>query len=430
MNSCSWLVALAAASLFGCSSSDSTPAGAAGAGGSGGTTAAGDGSVSPGPSAECGSVRLTSYTASASGWCEYDRTLSILPASVQQGLTLAIAEPYNGASYGGAVGEACGECWEISTISDTRTVMVHDLCPIQGNPLCAGAHFHFDLSQESAQALHGGGLDEAQARRVPCPVTGNIHAQINDRNEWGYLRVAFVNHRIPIQTVEYRSASGTEWRSVQRSGGAWHVVEDNETFAKGRPGGVFRVTSAQGEVIETPNVLTYEIAKGSVFDLGGQLTDQKPAAGSACVFVPPATVYGDGYGGIDQVRWQINPWGSAKGSETTEGCFGDKGSCIRVDSLGQYSGFHIYYRQAFPTTTFAELSMRFKAVSGGGELVVAPSHEGDRCTETKVTVGAEWSQAVIDVTAACASLPAINAVTVDNPGATMVLLVDDVVFAK
>ena len=403
---------------------DAGIAGSGGSGGSGGNAGSGGG-VQP-PSDSCGSVRLTSYTASAGGWCEFDRTHAFLPSFVTQGLTLAIAEPYNGSSYQGEPGEACGECWEIDTLADTRVVMVHDLCPIEGNPLCAGAHFHFDLSTESGDVLHAGGLDEGQARRVPCPVDGNVHIQINDRNEWGYLRLAFLNHRIPIRTADYRAANGTEWKPVQRSGGAWHVLDDNDTFASGGPGGVFRLTSAQGEVLECPNTLTYDIVDGSTFDLGAQLSDQDPSAGGACDFEPPREVYVNGYGGIDQVRWMMNPWGDATDSEVSDGCF--EGSCIRVDQLGQYNGFHVYYRQAFPTSTFATLTLRLRALSGGGEVVVAPSLEGERCTESRTVVGTEWTQVSIDIAASCGGLSELNAVTVDNPGQSMVLLVDDVVF--
>ncbi|MBN1773638.1 MAG: hypothetical protein JXB32_20410 [Deltaproteobacteria bacterium] len=394
-----------------------------------GATEDGGGDARPGPSDGCGSVRLTSYTASSGGWCEYDRTHPFLPAFVREGLTLAIAEPYNGGSYGGASGEACGECWEVDTITDTRTVMVHDLCPIEGNPLCAGGHFHFDLSSEAGAALHAGGLDEAQARRVPCPVDGNVFLQINDRNEWGYLRLQFLNHRIPIRTADYRAADGTGWQAVQRSGGAWHVLDDNTTFAADGPGGVFRLISAQGEVLETPNVLTYDVPDGATFDLGAQLTDQAPASGGPCVFEPPATVYGDGYGGIDQVRWQMNPWGEASAAETADGCWGGSGSCLRVDRLAQWSGFHIYYRQPFPSATFATLSLRLRTASGAGRLNLAPSLEGERCAGTEVEVGPEWSGATLELASVCGSLAAINEVTADNPGPTMVLYLDDVRFA-
>jgi hypothetical protein len=306
---------------------------------------------------------------------------------------------------------------------------VHDLCPIEGNPLCAGGHFHFDLSTESGQALHAGGLDEGQARRVPCPVGGNIQAQLNDRNEWGYVRLAFVNHRIPIRAADYRAANGADWRPVQRSGGAWQVLDDTETFAAAGPGGVFRITSAQGEVLETPNVLGYGSAAGTVFDLGAQLTDQAPSSAGACVFEPPAVVYGDGYGGIPEVRWQINPWGGASASEVSDGCYGDTGSCIRLDALGQYNGFHLYYRQPFPTSTFATVSLRLRALSGGGAFIVAPSLDGVRCAETTATVGPDWSEVTIELATSCPALATLNAVTVDNPGAPAVLLVDDVRFA-
>ncbi len=69
--------------------------------------------------------------------------------------------------------------------------MVHDLCPTEGNPICAGSHFHFDVSDEVADVIDGGQwMGEAQVRRVPCPVTGTFRAYISDRSEWGYLKVA------------------------------------------------------------------------------------------------------------------------------------------------------------------------------------------------------------------------------------------------
>ncbi len=412
--------------VAGCGDDGGTASGSGSSSGSGGASAGSGGGSQP-PSDECGSVRLTSYTASDRGWCEFDRTHAFLPQSVVEGMTFAIAEPYNGSSYDGQPGESCGECWEVDTLGGTEIVMAHDLCPIQGNPLCAGGHFHFDLSSEAATALDAGGLDEGQARRVPCPVDGNIHIQINDRNEWGYLRLAFVNHRIPIRAAEYQAADGS-YRAVERSGGAWHVAEDGDTFSKDGPGGAFRLTSAQGEVLEPPNVLGYDVAAGSTFDLGAQLTDQNPSSGGACVFVPPADVYTDGYGGIDEVRWTMNPWGSASASVVTDGCY--EGSCIQIDDLAQWDGLHIYYRQAFPASTFSRLTLRVRALSGAGDLVVAPSHEGQRCTETVAPAVDSWSQITVDIASACASESEINAVTISNPSDAKVLLLDDVVFEQ
>ncbi len=41
-------------------------------------------------------------------------------------------------------------------------------------------------------------MGEAAVRRVPCPVTGNIHVYITARNEYGYLQLAY-RHTFPVQ---------------------------------------------------------------------------------------------------------------------------------------------------------------------------------------------------------------------------------------
>lgn len=381
----------------------------------------------PGGSSDCGDLRLTEYWSADRGWCEFDRTTAVLPDFVRAGLTFAIAEPYNGGSYGGDVGEACGECWEVDTITATEIVMAYDLCPIEGNPLCAGGAFHFDLSPEAAEALQGGGLDAAVTRRVPCPVNGSIHAEISDQNEWGYVRLAFVNHRVPIRAAEYRATDGEEWIAVQRSGGAWQILDDGTTFAAGGPGGTFRFTSATGEVVEGTTVLGEGSGGGALFDTGAQFAAVEPPGG-VCAFVPPGDVYDEGWGGIDQVRWAPNPWGAATASEVSAGCADDSASCVRFDHLEQWDGFHLYYRQAFPTGTFSRLTLRLRAESGGGELNVTPSHEGAECEPTRVVVGAEWLTVEIDVAAVCGAVPELNEVTVSNAAETMTLLVDEVRF--
>jgi len=382
----------------------------------------------PGGGPACGEVRLTHYTAGAVGWCEFHRTLSVLPASVRSGMTFAIAEPWNGGSYGGVAGEACGECWELDTISGTQVVMVHDLCPIEGNPLCAGGFFHFDLASEAAAALGSQGLDEGSARRVACPVTGNAYLEILDRNDW-YLRFQVVNQRVPVRQVDYRAATGGAWRPVTRSGGAWDIpTGSNDVLGPGAPGGVFRITSAQGQILEMPNALGYGVAKGSTFDLGAQLSDLAPGTGPACVFTPPAAVYVDGYGGIDQVRWQMDAWGNASASETTSGCA--SGSCIRVQ-LAPWDGFHIYYRQAFATSTFSTLSLKVKAASGSGTVSVSAGLDGATCSQTSVTPGKDWSAVDIDLASTCAGVASIDQVTVQaTSGSGMALLLDDVRFGK
>lgn len=381
-----------------------------------------------GPTSTCGSVRWTSYTASNSGGCEYDRTAPMLPASVRAGLTLAIAEPWAGSSYGGAFGEACGECWEITSLTDTRVVMVHDMCPIAGNPVCDGSHFHVDLSTESAAALHTPGIGEASARRVPCPVTGNVHLQIIDRNQWGYVRFQVINHRIPVRSIEFRAAGGTTYFPAERSGGAWHVKTNGKMFADNGPGGVFRLTSAQGETLEMPNTLAYGVAKGAFFDLGAQLHDRENAAGASCTFTVPPDIYVNGYGGIERVRWTMNPWSSASPSETTTGC--QEGQCLRVAGMTSGAGFHIYYPQAFAPATFRTLRLGLRAQSGTGKVSVTLNGDGGGCADTPVALTAEWAETTIDLASACAGRPTVSMFTVHGSAAALVLMLDNVRFEK
>lgn len=383
--------------------------------------------IASSPSDSCGSVRLTSYTASNGGWCEFDRSAPMLPDFVRQGLTLAIAEPWNGSSYGGTSGEACGECWELSSIDATRIVMVHDLCPIEGNPVCNGSHFHFDVSTETRDALNLAGLDEGSTRRVPCPVSGNAHLQLLDRNEWGYVRFQVLNHRIPVRAIEYRAADGDTYFSAERSGGAWAVGDMAEMFASGGPGGRFRLTSAQGEILEMPNSLTYDVARGSFFDLGAQFTDQKQSAGGECKFLPPKDVYVDGYGGIEDVRWVINPWSSASPAETNEGCV--SGTCLRVSGMQSGSGFHVYYRQSFNPTIFETLRFDARTVAGTGRLSVTLTGDETPCQATELDLTETWRETRVQLVTACSASGPINSVTIygDSP---LTLLLDNLRFEQ
>jgi len=417
--------------LAGCDSEDTerTPGGTAGTGGSGaGSTGTGaTGGTAPGVESDCGSVRMTQYSSTDRRWCGFDRTHALLPDFVRQGMTIAIAEPYNGSSYEGDAGEACGECWEIDTTFATQMVMVHDLCPIEGNPICAGSHFHFDVSNEVAAAIDGGGwMGEAAVRRVPCPVTGNIQAYISDRNEWGYLKVAFFNHRFPIRSVEYRATDGDAWVAMERCLARWCVPEDDmTTFASDGPGATFRITSAAGETVEGATPLTYATAAEADFDTGVQFAPAEPE-GQACEFVPPGDVYDEHWGGIDGVRWEPNPWGSASLSETGDGCADGSASCVLLTSFAD-SGLHITYRHVFPTTTFASLSLQLRAQSGSGQVEVAPRSEDARCdVPTVVDVSVEWTAVTIDVAASCPGVADLHGLTISRPSAAMDLLVDEI----
>ncbi|MBN2723267.1 MAG: hypothetical protein JXR95_04255 [Deltaproteobacteria bacterium] len=366
---------------------------------------------------------MTHYTASDSGWCGFRTTHDVLPEFVRQRYIVAIAEPWNGSSYGGEVGEACGECWEIDSIYGKQTVMVADLCPVEGNPVCAGDHFHFDLSSEAFQILGDG---EASAHRIPCPVSGNIHIELNSRNEWGYVSLAFFNHRFPIRYADYRAADSDEWIPLTREGGSWRIENDNYTFSKNGPGGTFRFTSPSGEIIQGNQVLTYEYETDDVFDTGVNFEAALPLV-ETCEYYPPSDVYDEGYGGIDGARWTPNPWGNATMKEISTDCAQDSESCILIKNMSMGDGFHIYYRNPFPVSTFSTLTLSFRAQSGSGSLVVAPSN-GSRCTETTIEANSEWQSVVINVPESCSEFSEINGVTFSSRTDNIDLVVDEIYF--
>lgn len=372
-------------------------------------------------------MRLTQYTADDRGWCGFDRSHAALPDFVRAGMTVAIAEPYNGSSYQGDPGEACGECWELDTMASTQLVMVHDLCPVQGNPVCAGSHFHFDLSSETAAAVHGGGsLGEAALRRVPCPVTGAIQARISDRNPYGYLKIAFFNHRFPIRTAEYRPVGSDAWLPMARCLARWCVDGDKSTFAESGPGAVFRLTSAKGELAEGAAVLSYATGADSVFDTGAQFAPEAPPAG-VCEFKPPGDVYDEGWGGIEGVRWEINPWGNSTAAEIKDGCAESSASCVLLGNFAG-GGAHITYRTYFPTATFAHLTLQLRTQSGSGAVEVAPRSEAGRCDPTTVEVDSQWKSVDIDVAARCTMYNELQGLTISKSSASMDLVVDEIFF--
>lgn len=379
--------------------------------------------------ADCVSVRLTSYDASSGGWCEFDRTLAVLPEFVRQGMTTAIAEPWNGGSYEGDSGEACGECWEVHSHNGSQIVMVHDLCPIEGNPLCAGGHFHFDLSSETQAAIGGGGLDAGNARRVPCPVQGNIHIQVSNWNEWGYVRLQFVNHRIAVRSAEVKFASDGGWYPLERSGGAWQLLEGPTPEAGDTIS--FRLASAQGETLEGATAIPFYDPTETVFDTGVQFTDSEPEPSEPCAFVPPMNVYYDGWGGIDEVRWMPNPWGDEAVEESSEECYLGSASCVRVGGMDQWSGMHIYHRQSFETAAFATLELQARALSGSsGSLSLTASHDGNACAEQTIDFSDAWTAVSFDVQTACAGVERISTITFQNLSDELDFALDDIHFTS
>jgi expansin (peptidoglycan-binding protein) len=423
------MAAIGLAALVGAPACDDA-GGDADADGDGDGDADADGDVAVDPT--CTSLRLTSYEASSGGWCEFDRTLSVLPSLARQGLTTAVAEPWAGGSFGGAFGEACGECWEIATSHATQIVMVHDLCPIEGNPICAGSHFHFDLSQEAGAALGASGLDAAQARVVPCPVEGNIAVQINNWNQWGYMRAAFVNHRVALRAAELRMAPDGAWVPFERSGGAWQVLDGPVFEGGGGPGVNFRFTSASGEVVTSSTVVPFQEVND---DLGNvpqvaslDVQFAAPTPSGDCPYEPPGVVYGDGWGGIDQLRWGPNPWTGTTITETSEGCWNGSASCLRIDGMGDWSGLHLAYWNGIPADAFERVTLWARTLEGTAQITIGPSFDGTPCAQVAADLTPEWVLVVVAIDGACDDLEWLSAITAQNPGPAVPMLFDEIRF--
>jgi expansin (peptidoglycan-binding protein) len=374
---------------------------------------------------ECTDIRFTHYSASNGGWCGFDRTIPILPSFVLNGMTAAIAEPWNGGSYMGEPGEACGECWEINTIYDSTIVMIHDLCPIEGNPVCSGWVFHFDLSGEANDFLGKDHvLASGSARRVPCPVTGNVFAQIKNWNQWGYVQLAFINHRIPVRSVEMKYASSDTWFQLTRQSGYFAALDgpsntDDDLL-------YFRITSAQGEVIESTNSIQLLDDSIDYFDLGVQFVDQN-AQTQVCEYEPVSDVYVDEWGGIHGVKWMSNPWGGTSVSETSSDCYNDSPSCIKA-RFPQWDGMHIYQWQDFPPDTFNTLTVNVKSQNTSPvNFIITPSGENGRCSEQEFEITDEWTTITVDMSV-CNQNDFINTITFVNHSDDVTLLIDNLQF--
>lgn len=110
------------------------------------------------------------------------------------GFSAAVSQNLYGAGPGAGQGPACGTCWKITGQTDSSgnalsnagnsiVVMVNNLCPANGNPLCSqnglsgtnqyGANVNFDLCRDSgaADAFFGNsgvGLAIGTAQQVDC----------------------------------------------------------------------------------------------------------------------------------------------------------------------------------------------------------------------------------------------------------------------
>ncbi|MEM6792320.1 MAG: hypothetical protein AAF715_32705 [Myxococcota bacterium] len=388
----------------------------------------GPGGVTPiTPSQSCQEVRLTAYDAGIGGMCEYNDALPVLPAFVRDNITLAIAEPFAGGSAGGDFAESCGECWEISTISSTQTVMVTNLCPANDdNPVCQGPALHFDVSREAGAALGHEGITIGEARPVPCPVEGNVHAVVRDRNDF-FIRLVFANHRIPIRSVDYRIDGTDAWRPMNRNGGAWAIGDAGDAIGPSAPGISFRLTSPDGEVAEGTAVLPANLGPGQNFDIGAQFAPRDPEGGM-CTYVPDGTVFADAFGGSDPVLWEMNTYGGAQYEESAQACAaGDR--CLQVTNYPQWSGAVFRINDALPVEAYDTLTLSLRASEGRGTVEVVVGEEGgEACDAREVEVDETWQTVSLDLGATCDGVPEFGRIALINRTQTFGLTIDEVAF--
>jgi hypothetical protein len=404
-----------------------------GGAGTGGSSDGGASQGGGGASTGCIPARLTYYDVAGAGACEVMDVPSALPQIARDGLTAAMSEPWFGGSQAGDFAEACGECWEITTADATRTVVITDLCPVEGNPICAGDFFHFDVAHTAAVPLgyEPWGVVEAAVRRVPCPVEGNIFAIVRDANPW-YVRLTLGSIRVAIRTVEYRGAgagvsSTNPWTAMERSGGAWAASGDGDTLARGGTGIVLRLTTAQGQTVESSVIIAEAAAALSAIDLGVQVDDQSPPSGPACTWRPPDP-YVDELGGIEAARWEQSGWGGGTVDlARATGC--RAGTCIGVSGLEGWGGIQFFYNQAFPIAGLGYLSLQASAPASVPLELKLMDAEGGECAATAFTAEAEFGRVEVDLATACAGLTSVRFVQLQLMRAEAAdFVLDDIVF--
>ena len=57
-------------------------------------------------------------------------------------------------------------------------------------------------------------------------MTGDVHAALLDWNQWGYLRLSFMNHRIAIRAAEARAEPDGTWIPLERSAAATLFLDE------------------------------------------------------------------------------------------------------------------------------------------------------------------------------------------------------------
>jgi len=220
------------------------PSGAAPASGGGAPSAGGDGSTGPAvPFGDEHSGVATYYAATGEGACMFD-------ASPQDMNVTAI----NAAEWDSSAW--CGACIDVDGPSGSVRVRVVDLCPE-----CKAGHL--DLSREAfaqVAAVELGRVDITW-QMVACDVSGPVSYRYKDgANQW-WTAVQVLNHRLPIESMEYSKDGDATWQPMQRMDYNYFLA--NSGFGEGSTR--VRITAIDGQALvdELPAVQEYLVTEGS-----------------------------------------------------------------------------------------------------------------------------------------------------------------------
>jgi expansin (peptidoglycan-binding protein) len=233
------VIALAMASCGGGGDDDSNAGGTtSGQGGSpsggntpgdgGGPSSGGDGSGgSSGPAVPFGDEHsgiATYYSATGEGACMLDAS----PGDMN--VTAINAVEWGGSAW-------CGTCIDVTGPSGSVRVRVVDLCPE-----CEAGHL--DLSREAFAQIAG-------------PVA---YRYKDGANQW-WTAVQVLNHRLPIESMEYSKDGGSTWQSMQRTDYNYFLTESG--FGEGSTR--VRITAIDGQTLEDdlPAVQEYLVTEGT-----------------------------------------------------------------------------------------------------------------------------------------------------------------------
>jgi hypothetical protein len=135
----------------------------------------------------------------------------------------------------------CGACADVTGPSGSVRIRIVDLCPE-----CASGDL--DLSPEAFQQLAAVELGRVPItwRLVTCDVAGPVSYRYKDgANQW-WTAVQVLNHRVPVQSMEY-SKDGTTWSAMVRQEYNYFLTESG--FGEGTTR--VRITSVDGQVWRT-----------------------------------------------------------------------------------------------------------------------------------------------------------------------------------